>query len=346
MIRSGFFALVTLIASFLLPSLAIAAEPAWLEVRPRVPGSMITGLQFDIDASKLREPSPRGGGWVLELRGTFLGQTEGQAQNKSNGASLLLGNVPIAVQPDSTFVVLVPMKTNPQPLPLALIGVSGIPQPVDYWVRVAKSAFVRKPVLRYQPFSVGLGGTLIQYRDTRVSAFSETAITLRASVGTFWKTVGLDARLSGYYTLLPLSHTGNYAAKFLGINLRFERALRWLPDPWRLGLAFGGYYATMSVDSDAFGYINVGGPQLYPTLRRQFANGSMGVFYFKFSPVSANFSLLQLASREIAAGITYVFPQHNGRSFSVSFDISDMQLQIDGDHGSSSTISLSAAYSL
>ena len=85
--------------------------------------------------------------------------------------------------------------------------------------------------------------------------------------------------------------------------------------------------STADPDS-AFGYRNISGPQIFPTVKRQLKNERDISGYLKFSPISASFSLLSLKRNEIAFGLAYAFKLSDRHRASVSFDLSRITLEI------------------
>ena len=119
-----------------------------------------------------------------------------------------------------------------------------------------------------------------------------------------------------------------------------------LPEPWQLTLMAGYYYTTMFVTPASFGYRNVGGPQLFPTVKRAFKSGDFASAYFKYSPIANGVSLLGPSNREIGAGASYSFAGRRANPLSAYLDYStfklDLPLQVF--RMSTSSITLGASY--
>lgn len=115
-------------------------------------------------------------------------------------------------------------------------------------------------------------------------------------------------------------------ARFLGINLRAGYALPWLKAPWKLSAMVGGYFTTMFVTDNTFGYSNVSGPQFFPTITRSFSNGDSATAYVKFSPIAQSLSLLTPANRELALGGAWNHRLQNGQVLSLSLDFATLSL--------------------
>jgi hypothetical protein len=170
------------------------------------------------------------------------------------------------------------------------------------------------------------GFSLISYQQTGVKDFSEIALTAKLT----WHKPFSDQwsmAINSFVTALPI-HTNQtgISAHFLGVNGRIGYNLPFIPSPWRINLMAGYYYSTMFVTSNAFGYQNIMGPQIYPTIRRTFSSGHTVSAYFKFSPMVSDFSFLSLDNREIAGGLTYSHLLKNGHYVSACFDYSQITL--------------------
>ncbi len=193
---------------------------------------------------------------------------------------------------------------------------------------------------------LGLGVTSITYLQSRTTGFSSVALTAKGGLVYAWAPGRWSLGLTSFITMLPMtnSRSDGKAGRFLGVNLRAAYALPLGRGPWALGFAFGGYFSTMFVTDDAFGYQNVAGPQLYPSLRRRFANGESIGAYAKYSPVSSGLSLMTLANREIAFGIDWNRPLQSGESFGLGLDISNLVLYEGSTAIDSSTVTIGLNY--
>jgi hypothetical protein len=75
----------------------------------------------------------------------------------------------------------------------------------------------------------------------------------------------------------------------------------------------------MFASDSSFGYKNISGPQLFPSLRRNLNNGHALSTYFKFSPISNNLGFFSLSNNEIATGLSYLIPTEK-HTYSISLD--------------------------
>jgi hypothetical protein len=194
-------------------------------------------------------------------------------------------------------------------------------------------------------FVPSLGLTQSHYSQTHVGQASESALSasflflypLKLPSWTFGGSMNL--------TVLPFSKSGtNTPLRFLGANLRAGYVLPGFREPWRLGLAAGLYYTTMLIPKGKYGYQNLGGPQLYPTIRRMLWNGDSLSAYLKYSPVTDAHTLLSFANREIAAGWSWTHPLSDLRSLVIALDYSQMKFSNSSSSITTSSLTLSGVY--
>lgn len=200
-------------------------------------------------------------------------------------------------------------------------------------------SFIKKTSSKSLFLSAGLGYSGVSYTQsaTPVGELSGTFLTLRGRSELRFPKSNWMVGISGYFNAVPLSASNAaFPFRFLGLNLRAGTQLGVLRDPWTLSLSFGAYYVTM-LTNGTFGFRNVTGPQLYPTLRYQFKSGSSITTYFKYSPVSAGFALLNLNNYEIALGGVFDIAHADDRiGFGVGVDWSQLLLSISDLLGNSS----------
>jgi hypothetical protein len=211
-------------------------------------------------------------------------------------------------------------------------------------VRELETKPAEKPTRRFSA-SGGLGLAAISYRQTGMDLFSEGALTVKASLLYLLRPPVWDLGLTAYATMLPLySSRQGVTASFLGVNFRAGYALPWFQEPWRATVLFGGYYATTFVKDAAFGYENLFGPQLFPTVRRMVSKSNAAALYFKYSPVTSGFKMLRLSTREVAFGLSWIHLLPKERSFAVTLDAADLNLELEGINVRSKSLSLGLGY--
>jgi hypothetical protein len=125
-----------------------------------------------------------------------------------------------------------------------------------------------------------------------------------------------------------------------GVDARAGFSPHWPESPWKLTLFVGAHY--LATFSSSFGY-NFLGPEFYPELERNFADGSGINAHFKFSTFRGDGDLT-LSNHEIGGGIGYAYPLHNGHPLSLNFDYTDLEFNSNQLSLTQSTESLSVGY--
>jgi len=211
---------------------------------------------------------------------------------------------------------------------------------IEHWTEAAKSLEVRRAQVKKFRLGLGVGATSMSFSETNssIGTLSSIAVTVKLQADYLIGKGPWNLGLSGFYNALPVSGaTGANQFQFLGMNLRIGKSMPWLKTPWELGLNAGWYYLTM-ITNGTFGFTNVSGPQLFPTLKRRFENGSSGSLYLKYSPIAASFSLMSLSNNEMAAGLQYNFAKKSKLQFGVSFDFSMVNLTATDSIGLNTTV--------
>ena len=204
---------------------------------------------------------------------------------------------------------------------------------------------IQKPVKRF--FLVpGVGVSSISTKQTDVSDYSTIAITAKVSANYRLVPQKWDAGLSAYGTVAQLSKSSDVTARYLGFNARLGYLIPNISSDWFLSVYGGWYFTTTTVSEDTFGYQNLSGPQIYPSVRKVLGNGDVISAYFKFSPVASSFSVLTMSNREIAGGVAYIRLLPDDHSLAATFDISNIKLTIDGIVTQTNTLTLGIQYGL
>lgn len=175
-------------------------------------------------------------------------------------------------------------------------------------------------------FFASLSPTFISYRESGLSDYRATTLTLKAGVtrrvASRW-----EASVSGYGNPVAISRSEDTQASFYGLNVRvgYRPSFgEW--SRWHLTINAGYYFTTMVVTADRFGFKNMSGPQLFPVLVHALDNGNLLSAYAKFSPVSSSQSGFSFTNREAAVGIAHHWLQANNTSIIASIDISSIAL--------------------
>jgi len=148
-----------------------------------------------------------------------------------------------------------------------------------------------------------------------------------------------DLGFTGFFNFVSLSRSSPVDVRFLGLNLRLGYIFPQVEAPWRLSLYGGWYYSTMFASDSSFGYKNISGPQLFPSLRRNLNSGHAVSAFLKFSPISNNFGFLSLSNHEFATGVSYLIPTET-RTYSISVDYARISFSDEEVEISSNSISL------
>jgi hypothetical protein len=238
--------------------------------------------------------------------------------------------------PHGEFSVAIPIEYQKTTIFLRAIGPQGQIEQSQMTLIYQGTA---TPVSRHT-FGVQTAVSQIFYSETDFSNFKQTALTFKGSWNYVLVPNRWDFEISSYFTVWPLIKSADQDLRFLGVNLRAGYTTKWLPNPWVLKVLFGYYYITTFVQGDAFGYKNLMGPAIFPSLVR-LLNGNRSIYsYFKFSPVQDRFSL-SVRMYEVAFGGGYTIPISNGRTLSVGADLAMLNLPFeDGYTISSSSVSV------
>ena len=176
--------------------------------------------------------------------------------------------------------------------------------------------------------SPGLGLSQLSFTQTGQSSYQSIVTTVKVSANYLLLPPKWDLGATGFLNIASLSKSSSSDVRVLGMNLRLGYIFPEIKAPWRLSLYGGWYYSTLLATDQSFGYRNISGPQLYPSVRRLLENGHALSGYFKFSPISSAFSLLKLSNNEMAVGFAYSIPTPH-RTYSITFDYARVTLTDD-----------------
>jgi hypothetical protein len=179
--------------------------------------------------------------------------------------------------------------------------------------------------------SPGLGITHLSFsQDSQSSSQSYQSFltTVKVSANYLLFPPKWDLGATGFLNVVSLSKSSASDVRVLGMNLRMGYIFPEVKAPWRLSLYGGWYYSTMLATDQSFGYRNISGPQLYPSIRRVLDNGHAVSGYFKFSPISSALSLMKLSNNELAVGFAYSIPTST-RTYGITLDFARVTLTDD-----------------
>ena len=192
-------------------------------------------------------------------------------------------------------------------------------------------------------WGVALGVTSSTFSQTGLSDLSEVALTPKVSyqhpLNNHWDIGG------NLFLAVPIfTNLNGINAYFFGANVRAGYSIPFIPKPWTLSLAGGGYFTTMFTNGQAFGYRNMFGPQIFPVLRRSLGEKDMLGTYFKYSPVSQGGAAFSFASHELATGISFTRLLPKRRSVSLTLDYSKISVDVYPNTATNSAFTGSVAY--
>lgn len=266
-----------------------------------------------------------------------------------NDWTLVSEAAPIPRQPDNTFEHWHTLESPSSIVEILAISPLGEVERETYVAQISRwpvetvappKAFRRKWTL-----TPNIGVSILSFSETGMSDVNQKALTAKFNVA-YTLTPLWDTGVSGYFTLMPISSSPSGTARFLGINLRTGYAIPSIEDPWRVAISAGFYYTSMFVSTDLFGFRNMMGPQLFPSIRRTLKNGNNISGYLKFSPISNNATSISFSSSELALGGAYTIVQRNFHPLSITLDIAKLSLQIETVKMLSTSYSLGVGYGL
>jgi hypothetical protein len=341
-------ALLLIIGLFTFSSQALAGEYFLKIVRTPIEVEMIKALSF---------PSA-----VSRVEAKFIGQTM-QGYTILHGKfaegewNLLVGTKKIGVNAEGDFKVALPVNGPKAVVQFTVINQRGEVQKekveivFEQWDLFKKEELQREGLKRFH-IGPNVGFSYIAYQQTGIDNINEFVVTGKVAMAYVLFPPHWDIGANAYFNILPLSTSspGN-TIRFFGTNFRIGYALPFVKEPWRLTV-MGGIYYTTTFASGNFGFTGMGGPQLFPVLRKLFPGGKSAFVYFKFSPVTNGATaILSIANREIAGGGGYSWPLANKHLLTVTLDVASLQLSLQdptvGTISSNTTsVSLGLGYGL
>ncbi len=190
-------------------------------------------------------------------------------------------------------------------------------------------------------FTPSLGYSSVIYQESYKTDYVARVLTAKLQYQ-FRLTPSWVIGASTYGTALTLSsNQPNNSVRFVGLNLRLGYNRPAKPSSWSFGVLGGWYYNTMLVGENSFGVKNLSGPQLFPTVIRQFGPGSFMSAYLKFSPTLNDLKLMPLEDRELGAGVALTQAIGKSKQASISFDASNLRENFDTLQVNMTTFSLS-----
>jgi hypothetical protein len=306
--------------------------------------SGIQQLQIEVDGSQV-EPSVEPTHLSVTLKGKY----------RTDEWALLIAKKVVKVGSDGQFVIKIPLLKENETVHVFAVAPSGeiereqLSLQTSHWNDLfaseqPKPAAIESVAKRYH-LNAGLGASTLSYQDPRISHYSSTALTAKAGGEYILVPHRWNLSLSAYGTVANLTKTENTNVRFFGVNLCVGSELYEFSNQWTLSLNYGGYYLTMFVSPERFGYANIGGLQLMPSLKARFNERSEGLAYVKFAPVSEKFHLSNIGSNhEIAFGLAYDRIMSSGITIGPTLDVAFQTLKINSVPFNSSSATLGIAF--
>jgi hypothetical protein len=191
-------------------------------------------------------------------------------------------------------------------------------------------------------YSLGAGYTQIHYEQTGLEAIDEHAVTIKGALIYRLVPNQWDLGLSSFANAFLIKSSSTLSVRYVGVNLKAGYYVLKAPSRFRIVLNGGLYYNTSFGD---VGFSGMYGPQIFPELSYQISDRRSIMTYVKFSPVLVGSKIDFSKNRELAVGAHYSFPFARTRRLSIGVDYSRLDLFVDGDSASTSTLSLSTSLS-
>jgi hypothetical protein len=318
--------MTSLIRALLRPTallLLLAAPEAWSAIRPEAvvvrSAKSIAALtflkpRFPIIVRELDDGQMK---LLVRLSGRFNGRR----------SKLLFNNEPVSVD-DGQFEIELTLRDATTSLEFSTVSVFGAVQFEEVVLQSDPPNPVREILNGLQAevssFNIGLSAASMNYEDSSGEKLSQISLGAKLSYSRFITPNRKHVIAANSYTAFnPISQSRTDTHLWLfGANLRYgyflgtyKRAKIWL---------YGGYFFTTTMSpGERIGFTNLLGPQLYPTVSFHLRKRDSIATYFKFAPL---YGLQDLASREIAFGVSYTRRSLLGLSNSFSLDYSQITL--------------------
>lgn len=337
----GYALVLAVLSALVLPSAFAGPAKAQL-IRSKVASERIEGLKWENVPLDVVAKQQDG---VYQLAAKVRGEFHEKAW------TLISGNTEIPVQ-DGRFAWTVPLVGATTPLHLYAVSPFGeirnekatitFSSWTKFSAKLQKQVNSQTQVSSTNSVFIGAGVTSIRYEQTKTRGLSGTFLTIKASYQGTLKAPYLDYGFTGFVSGFPISKSrDDIIAKFIGINARVGYALGAIKEPWRLSILGGIYYTTMIAP---FGYSHVGGPMLFPVLRRSLSNQDTISCYAKFSPITDGLQVLSLSNREVAVGASWTRRAPGSHPLGLSLDVADLAITSEAVQARSRSLSVGFSY--
>jgi len=240
------------------------------------------------------------------------------------------------------YQFLIPLTGVLTPLGITLVNAKGVARQQTWNLRLNEWETVRStPKVSGESspwsFSVQSAVTQIFFQQSFLPEISQTDLTGKINVSYSFGNKRLSSArpwslsTTTYFTLLPLVPPTDtaYTARFFGSNLRLGYSWAF-GDRWILGIHTGLYYLSIFPSQFDFGFRNMLGPQLFPTLSFRISPKQVVSSYFKYSPVIQYGAGLSFSNREIATGLSYSGNFWQTTALLIGLDLSQVDISLEG----------------
>lgn len=236
------------------------------------------------------------------LRGTYVAPP---------GWSLSINNEKVMIGENHEFTVTVELKYQKTRLEIIATGPQNEVERKSVYLRVKGAGEdAEKTAPKIKPTVVaGISMTTISHKESALDPYSALATTGKISINYPLSPPKWDLGVTAFGTLFSITKSHPEEARYIGLNARVGYLFPYeSSSSWRFGLYGGLYYTTMIVNDGTFGFTNMKGPQIYPTVRKILDDGHSIAAYAKVSPVSGGFLISNTINREVATGFAYIIP--------------------------------------
>lgn len=243
------------------------------------------------------------------------------------------GQPRIPTRPNGTFSLNVQVLKKESIIHLVVVPPTGMTHRHHFKLKIDGWPSQRSgPYSSDGALSLGLSVTQVQYTETNVESQDQTALTMKFGYAMRLGTGDVtrwSLQFMNFVTLAALKTSRDPPIRFLGINIRIGYDLPQISRPWGVGIYGGIYYQTTFVAENAYGFANLIGPQLYPTLTYEIGRNRAFHLYAKYSPILSGAAVLPLNNREIAAGLGYRWMTSDMQPVVLGLDLSQLRFITD-----------------
>lgn len=363
MTQFPFFALIASLAALSPLSLPSARAAA-----PTPPPELVTTTRVGTGFGELKvvesrlDPGAGPDGAEPEIRAL--------ARTQPMGWRLFVDLKPIAPAPDDGpdagyFLLRFPLSAARAGVPFYLIGPEGeishglihakvgdadlerlrVSQMPVVQTSAPRKAAQNQPKSSY--FHAGLALPFLSFQQSGLARYSQLALTPQLSARLPFARGRARASLNAAFTLLPLIKSGGISARTLDLDGQVRYG--WPVGPggrWSIYVNGGAYYRTMLVTRDQFGFHNISGPLLYPSIRRAWATGGSAGAYIRLSPITDGLAPLGLASHDLALGADWAMVLRNRHFLTISADVNAFRMVFSDVEMSSLSFALGVKYGI